>query len=143
MCLIWSLCVSCVVAPTSYVHLFPSQLQQFLKATDSKKNFIVRKSERIITILEDEDTMSMYLNSLCCPEMFPTPYFFVESNMGLLLFILYFDSYQTCFSFFIVVTPSVITTHWSLVFYDISFCHAMPNCDVMFIVKPSWKRSLF
>ena len=127
MCLIWSLCVSCAVAPTNYTHLCPSQLQQFLKEMDSKKNFIVRKRERIITILEDEDTMSMYLNSLCWPQMFATPIFYVESYTGLLLFIFYFDLYQTCF-FFIVVTTSVITTHWSL--FLMRLVSAMP-CQTM------------
>lgn len=73
--------------------------------------------------------------------MFATPCFSAESYTGLLLFILYFG-YHISFVF-MVVTASVITTHWSLIFDEISFCHAMPNCDVMLIVKPSWHCSLF
>ena len=37
-----------------------------------------------------------------------------ESYTRLFLFILYFDSYQTCFYFFLVVTALVIKTHWNL-----------------------------
>jgi len=44
---------------------------------------------------------------------------------------------------FMVVMASVITPPWSLIFDEISFCYAMPNCVVILIVKPTWHCSLF
>ena len=61
-----------------------------------KNNFTNCKRERVIAISKHEDSIFMYMNSLCWVEMFPRPYFYVESYITLLLFISYFDSYQTC-----------------------------------------------
>ena len=108
-----------------------------------KNNFTICKRERVIAISEHEDTILMYLNSLYWPKMFPTLSFFswILHGISIVHFILWLVS--NMFLFFIVVTPSIITTHWSLVFYEISFYHVMPKCDVMFIVKTNWHCSLF
>ena len=90
MCLLWSLCAFCAVPPINYSHLSPSQLQQFVKTKRFKNKFTICKRERVIVISEHGDSIFMYMNSLCWSEMFPTPSFYIESYMGLLLFISYF-----------------------------------------------------
>ena len=68
-------------------------------------------------------------------------FYWILHGIIIVHFVLWFVS--NMFSLFIVVMSSIITTHWSLIFYEISFCHAMPKCNVMFIVNPSWHCSLF
>ena len=61
--------------------------------------------------------------------------FFYWVLHGIIIVHFIFRFVSNMFLLFIVVTPSIITTHWSLVYYEISLCHAMPNYYVLFIVK--------
>ena len=45
ICLLWSLCVSCAVASSTMHIVSPSQLQQFVKAKDSKTTLQTAKGE--------------------------------------------------------------------------------------------------
>ena len=108
------------------------------QSREFRNNFTLWKRERVSAISEDKHTMFMYLNSLCQPEMFATPSFSTESYMGLLLFILYFDSYQTCFYFFYSCYCISYNNTLESFLDEISVYHAMSNYDVMFIVKPIW-----
>ena len=105
-----------------FLFIFFNQLCTFIcksNATISqsrgfKNNFTIWKKERSSAISKDNDIMFMYLNSLCWPEMFATLFLSLEYYMGLLLFILYFDSYQTCFLFYSC--------------YDITYNNTLESC---------------
>ena len=66
-----------------------------------KKNFTLWRGERVSFISEEKDTMFIFQDNIFCnwTNMFATPSFCWILH-ELLLFILYFDSCQTCFYFF-------------------------------------------
>ena len=113
-----------------------SQINGFIK------NFTIWKRKRVSAISENEDTTFMYLNSLCCPGMFAKPSFLLNPTRD------YYCSFCTLirikhvFPFYSCYDISYNITLESF-FYEISFYHAMPNYDVMFVVRRIWHCSLF
>ena len=115
MCFISSLCVSFAVAPFNYAHLSPKQMHQFLKANNSKKTLHSGEEKGPVpfrrTGIPCSFCKTIYFSTgpICLQH-----HLFVESYKN------YYCSFCTLihikpvFIFFIVVTASVIATHWSL-----------------------------
>ena len=115
LCFIWSLCVSSAVAPFNYAHLSPKQMHRFLKAKNSKKTlhsgeekgqfhfggqgYHVHFARQYILQLDQYVCNTIFLMNPIWIIIVHFVYWLI-SNMFLFIFI--------------VVTASVITTHWSL-----------------------------
>ena len=108
-----------------------------------KKNFTLWRRERVSSISEDKDTMFILQDNIFCnwTNMFATPSFCWILH-ELLLFILFFDSYQTCFYFFYSCYCISYNNTLESFLDEINFFRAMPKYDVIFIIKPIWHCSL-
>ena len=108
-----------------------------------KKNFTLWRGERVSFISEEKDTMLILQDNIFCnwTNMFATPSFCWILH-ELLLFILYLDSYQTCFYFFYSCYCTIYKNTLECFLDEINFFRAMPKYDVMFIINPIWHCSL-
>ena len=113
------------------------------QSKEFKKNFTLWTRERVSSISEDKDSMFIFQDNIFCnwTNMFATPSFCWILH-ELLLFILYFDSYQTCFYFFYSCYYISCKNTMESFLDEINFFRAMPKYDVMFIMNPIWHFSL-
>ena len=132
MWFIWSLCVSSIVAPFNNAHLSPNKMHLFLKAKNSKKTLHSREEKASVPFRRTRipcsfcKTIYFLIGPICLQH-----HLFVESYTNDYCSLCTLSHIKPIFIFFIVVTASVIKTHWSLFLMRFIFfvpCQSMMWC---------------